>query len=977
MSETRSATTFDSLISLSASYSGLISRQQTLGERIQNQTAAIQRQAEESARNSAAVERMMEMVEKLQLPRAHKQTTEAQPPLLPTPTPPPIKPVNGTTTTSDSPLLATPTRKALSESELESKADGFHLSPVRAEGSNEDDQVSSDVKETSDSILHPSQISIQYVHNDKKQWSLKLILGSDIELMIIVHYIREGKQCASKNITSIVLIKMGELTEVYHCISGRRNPLDIVTAYFNGSKRQLTKNKGVIVGLNMVIINEPTTSVIAYGVNKKATSNGENSIQILYLGGGDVSLLTIEESILESKDSDDAIHIGGEDYDSKMINQFYPELGKYNIIESLKVQQHITDFNKANMYISSTTQTTIEVDTVNDIPGVVIVVYTWPKDYGDPSKRKDLSTLLRGAATSVSSDEKAILREVAESLLEAGVDLWEGSGYPEWIRSVVWGLQILLNDENFKGFWMANSQTSHNIIWSVASYKFSYENSWLLGIYHWDLIHFWGHFSLLIIKRSRNKLEVEEWTFRPCGRKLAAEKMMELSLEHEQTMFVSSLSYSDVELDDGSEPFWRDTRRLVKVSLLQDSIYAPIFEFVPDALIEPRFVIIVVDIGLCDMWTDIWKEQLNLLNKYQDEVQFISMIIHDTSTDAHVELPMNLYYPTVDESLCKVKMSQIPNTFINERTLDAQSETARFKQEVFATQVTKWDIAVGFGSPAMNPLYHLSFWFSSPRPPESNEGKSSLSLLERTFAGSFIITDRCLKWLSFAHRVRSWNLLRRIKVNSRLSWLVLGDFNEITCSDEMQGGRPRQVWQMENFRSTLSDCGLVDLGFEGYPFTFSNRRGGDEEVKARLDRGVATMDWKNSFPRTVVSHVQLHASDHQLLILDTEKKCVMRRKKLFRFEVMWFDHPEFAGIMNEFWDRMGSENTRWWSKLRCCKEMLRDWNMSSFGNVQKRISSLKEKLQVIREARRSPEKIKEEKRITEELDNWLAREEAL
>ncbi|CAM8958762.1 unnamed protein product [Rhodiola kirilowii] len=138
MTETRSTTMSDSLVSLSASYSKLISRQQTLVELIQNQTAAIHRQAEDTARNSAALERMIEMLEKLQFPREDKQTIEAQPPLLPTP---------------DSPLLASPTGKALSESELESKADGFHLSPVRAEGSNEDDQVSSDVEETSDSIL--------------------------------------------------------------------------------------------------------------------------------------------------------------------------------------------------------------------------------------------------------------------------------------------------------------------------------------------------------------------------------------------------------------------------------------------------------------------------------------------------------------------------------------------------------------------------------------------------------------------------------------------------------------------------------------------------------------------------------------------------------------------------------------------------------------------------------------------------------
>ncbi|CAM8982951.1 unnamed protein product [Rhodiola kirilowii] len=314
----------------------------------------------------------------------------------------------------------------------------------------------------------------------------------------------------------------------------------------------------------------------------------ENVLKIDMLDD-DVSLLTIEESILEAKDSDDVVHIGGEDYDSKMIIHFYPELGKYNIIENLKVQQHITDFNRAGMYISSTTQTTFEVDMVTDIPGVVIVVYTWPKNYGDPSKRKDLSTLLRGAATSISSDEKVVLREVAQSLFEGsiytfellqtilspidkestclakymlaymmggpsasrltthsstkvkclihiiimlfgdhghgkptevvevpdiyhyssfwvllnfgsfvkdGVDLCEGSGYLEWIRSVDWGLQVWLNNENDKGRYVSYFQATHDI-------KLPPKIRRLASIHIW---HFIDHFSPLIIKLRSEKM---------------------------------------------------------------------------------------------------------------------------------------------------------------------------------------------------------------------------------------------------------------------------------------------------------------------------------------------------------------------------------------------------------------------------------------------------------------------------------------
>ncbi|KAL9666220.1 hypothetical protein QQ045_000544 [Rhodiola kirilowii] len=64
---------------------------------------------------------------------------------------------------------------------------------------------------------------------------------------------------------------------------------------------------------------------------------------------------------------------------------------------------------------------------------------------------------------------------------------------------------------------------------------------------------------------------------------------------------------------------------------------------------------------------------------------------------------------------------------------------------------------------------------------------------------------------------------------------------------------------MENFRRALEECELFDLGFSGYPFTFSNRREGEAEVRARLDRAVATIEWRRAFPRANVQHVQLHA----------------------------------------------------------------------------------------------------------------------
>merc|ERR1712198_672643 len=96
-----------------------------------------------------------------------------------------------------------------------------------------------------------------------------------------------------------------------------------VPAYFNDSQRQATKDAGIISGLNVLrIINEPTAAAIAYGLDKKV--DGEKNVLIFDLGGGtfDVSLLTIEEGIFEVKATAGDTHLGGEDFDNRMVDYF-------------------------------------------------------------------------------------------------------------------------------------------------------------------------------------------------------------------------------------------------------------------------------------------------------------------------------------------------------------------------------------------------------------------------------------------------------------------------------------------------------------------------------------------------------------------------------------------------------------------------------------------------------------------------------
>ena len=128
----------------------------------------------------------------------------------------------------------------------------------------------------------------------------------------------------------MVLLKMKETAESY---LGKtiNNSVVTVPAYFNDSQRQATKDAGTISGMNVLrIINEPTAAAIAYGLDKKLV--GERNVLIFDLGGGtfDVSLLTIEEGIFEVKATAGDTHLGGEDFDNRLVNHFVQEFKRKN-----------------------------------------------------------------------------------------------------------------------------------------------------------------------------------------------------------------------------------------------------------------------------------------------------------------------------------------------------------------------------------------------------------------------------------------------------------------------------------------------------------------------------------------------------------------------------------------------------------------------------------------------------------------------
>ncbi|KAF5463431.1 hypothetical protein F2P56_019346 [Juglans regia] len=209
------------------------------------------------------------------------------------------------------------------------------------------------------------------VQHDMKLWPFKVVPSPDGRPLIVVEYKHEEKRFLPEEISSMILIKMKEIAEAY-CGSKIKNAVISVPACFNHSQRQATMDAGVIAGLNVMrIINEPTAAAIAYGLDKE-NNVGEKNVLIFDLGGGtlDVSLLTmIEGGLFEVKATAGDTHLGGEDFDRRMVNHFLQEFRKKQKREitcGKALRKLWTACEKAKRILSFNTRTTIEIDSLLD-----------------------------------------------------------------------------------------------------------------------------------------------------------------------------------------------------------------------------------------------------------------------------------------------------------------------------------------------------------------------------------------------------------------------------------------------------------------------------------------------------------------------------------------------------------------------------------------------------------------------------------
>eukprot|EP01127_Copromyxa_protea_P023151 TRINITY_DN85_c0_g1_i7.p1 TRINITY_DN85_c0_g1~~TRINITY_DN85_c0_g1_i7.p1 ORF type:complete len:657 (-),score=200.84 TRINITY_DN85_c0_g1_i7:57-1985(-) len=211
--------------------------------------------------------------------------------------------------------------------------------------------------------------SDQVVQDDMKHWPFKVVQTEGDKPKLQVTYQGSIKTFTPEEISSMVLIKMKQIAEAY--LGGSvNNAVVTVPAYFNDSQRQATKDAGRIAGLNVLrIINEPTAAAIAYGLDK-TEQQGEKNVLIFDLGGGtfDVSLLTIDGGIFEVKATAGNTHLGGEDFDNRLVahfaDKFKKESGKDLTGNSRALRRLRTACERAKRTLSSAAQAAIEIDSL-------------------------------------------------------------------------------------------------------------------------------------------------------------------------------------------------------------------------------------------------------------------------------------------------------------------------------------------------------------------------------------------------------------------------------------------------------------------------------------------------------------------------------------------------------------------------------------------------------------------------------------
>ncbi|XP_024195601.1 uncharacterized protein LOC112198706 [Rosa chinensis] len=190
-----------------------------------------------------------------------------------------------------------------------------------------------------------------------------------------------------------------------------------------------------------------------------------------------------------------------------------------------------------------------------------------------------------------------------------------------------------------------------------------------------------------------------------------------------------------------------------------------------------------------------------------------------------------------------------------------------------------------------------------------------------------------------------WNELTSLKPSSNDPWIIMGNFNNVTCTEEKSGGSNPSSTYMHNFIHFLNSINVCSLPAEGLPFTWSNKHSDQSLIFELLDRVVANPHWLNLFPFATLENLLISGSDHGPIVLTILPVRVIKTYSL-KFEAIWQSHPEFPNLVKKFWsqtlDSNPIKNFKPISNAFCFH--LSHWSKEQFGNFRNKYSTLENDL---------------------------------
>ena len=199
------------------------------------------------------------------------------------------------------------------------------------------------------------------------------------------------------------------------------------------------------------------------------------------------------------------------------------------------------------------------------------------------------------------------------------------------------------------------------------------------------------------------------------------------------------------------------------------------------------------------------------------------------------------------------------------------------------------------------------------------ECSNNLSWLLSSIYASPRLVERRILWLNRA----------KVAQLHTLPWLLLGDFNEILSGEDKFGGRNINLNRALDFKGCLDASNILDLGFFGLKYTWSNQRQISNLILEMIDKCFANPTWRLLYPEASVMHLHKVFSYHYPVLMELCNSLAEVRNKPFRFQSMWMLHPDFPRAVKESWGREQLLTDAISGFTRQAKQ----WNVNVFGNL--------------------------------------------